>query len=183
MEMTSTPKRIMIIGQPGSGKSTLAARLGDVTDLPVYHIDKEVHWLPNWVERDRADKARLCAEIHAKDEWIFEGGHSSTWQERLARADMLIWLDVPLWLRYWRVIKRRVQYNKQSRPDLPENCPERLNWEFTRWIWDTRKRFWNMSNNLFLNVPANKRKYKLATPNQVSAFVAQIKEEFASHKS
>ena len=83
----------MIIGQPGSGKSTLGTRLGNITGLPVFHIDKEVHWLPNWVERDRADKSRMCAKIHAMDEWIFEGGHSSTWDERLALADLVVWLQ------------------------------------------------------------------------------------------
>jgi adenylate kinase family enzyme len=33
-------ERIMIVGQPGSGKSTLAQVLGEVTGLPVIHIDK-----------------------------------------------------------------------------------------------------------------------------------------------
>ncbi len=33
-------RRGMIIGQPGSGKSTLARTLGQITDLPVIHIDQ-----------------------------------------------------------------------------------------------------------------------------------------------
>lgn len=179
----STPQRIMIIGQPGSGKSTLAALLGDVTDLPVYHIDKEVHWLPNWVERDRADKARLCAEIHAKDQWIFEGGHSPTWGERLARADMLIWLDVPLWLRYWRVIRRTIMHYGQSRRDLPEGCPEQFSWEFMHFIWRTRNTSRRGMNWAFEQVPAAKRKYQLTSNHQVDIFLEQMIEEFAQNKN
>lgn len=190
MDMVPTPKpimmpafkRIMIIGQPGSGKSTLAARLGGVTGLPVYHIDKEVHWLPNWVERDRTEKSRLCAEIHALDEWIFEGGHSSTWNERLARADTLIWLDAPLWLRYWRVVKRRIEYDEKSRPDLPEDCPEQLNWEFTHFIWCTRNTSRNSMVRIYKQVPADKRKYQLTKPDQVEHFLTQMREEFANQK-
>lgn len=64
-------RRIMIIGQPGSGKSTLANMLGKKTGLPVYHIDREVHWLPGWVERPVEERAARCAKIHAKEQWIF----------------------------------------------------------------------------------------------------------------
>lgn len=179
--MPPTLKRIMIIGQPGSGKSTLAASLGKATGLPVYHIDKHVHWLPNWVERDRAEKAHLCAEIHAKDEWIFEGGHSPTWDERLAHADMLIWLDVPLWLRYWRVIKRTIKHHGQSRPDLPETCPEQFSWEFMHFIWRTRNTSRRRMNWTFGQVPADKRKYQLTSLDQVGIFLSQMKEEFAQN--
>jgi adenylate kinase family enzyme len=31
--------RVAIIGSAGSGKSTLARRLGEITGLPVVHID------------------------------------------------------------------------------------------------------------------------------------------------
>lgn len=73
----------MIIGQPGSGKSTLARTLGDITGLPVVHIDT-IHWMPGWQERPRTEKTRLCEEVHARDQWIFEGGHSITWPSRVA---------------------------------------------------------------------------------------------------
>lgn len=180
--MAFPPKRIMIIGQPGSGKSTLAAKLGTVTGLPVYHIDKEVHWLPNWVERDRAGKSKACAEIHARDEWIFEGGHSTTWEERLARADVLIWLDIPLWLRYWRVIKRTIKYRGQSRPDLPENCPERFNWEFTYFIWRTRNTSRNSMVRILDKVSDGKRAYRLTNIQETEMVLAQMQEEFALRK-
>ena len=86
-------QRVMIIGQPGAGKSTLARKIGLITHLPVYHID-HMHYRSGWVERSGAEKDALCAEVQAKDRWVFEGGRSSTWQKRLARADTLIWLDV-----------------------------------------------------------------------------------------
>ncbi|WP_197742768.1 DNA topology modulation protein FlaR [Lentilitoribacter sp. Alg239-R112] len=181
--MANVPKRIMIIGQPGSGKSTLAAKLGAVTSLPVYHIDREVHWLPNWVERDRADKTRLCCEISAKDEWIFEGGHSSTWEERLARADMLIWLDAPLWLRYWRVIKRTIKHHGKPRPDLPNGCPERFEWEFMHFIWRTRHKARARIQQTYEHAPDNKRTYKLTNLRETDLFIEQIRHEFAGQDS
>jgi adenylate kinase family enzyme len=100
-------KRVMIVGGPGSGKSTLARLLGERTGLPVVHID-HIHWQAGWIERDKEDKDRLTREVHARDAWIFEGGHSRTYDDRMARADTLIWLDMPVWLRLWRVLRRTV---------------------------------------------------------------------------
>jgi adenylate kinase family enzyme len=117
--------RIMIIGQPGSGKSTLARDLGERLGLPVIHID-HIHWQPGWSERTRAEKTRLCREAESRPEWVFEGGHSATWETRLARADMLVWLDRPTGLRLRRVITRSLRDLGRTRPDMAPGCPERL---------------------------------------------------------
>jgi len=131
--------RIMIVGQPGSGKSTLARRLGERTGLPVIHIDK-IHWKPGWVERSREEKTQLCREAEQRERWIFEGGHSATWPSRVARADMLVWLDRSFPLRLRRVVRRTMTGLGKSRPNLAEDCPERLRLlpEFIRYMWDTR---------------------------------------------
>ena len=78
----------MIVGQPGSGKSTLAKEFGSLLALPVVHID-HIHWQAGWIERSGPEKDRLCSEVHAQNSWIFEGDRSSTWLERLKRADTL----------------------------------------------------------------------------------------------
>jgi len=167
-------KRIMIVGQPGSGKSTLARTLGSILSLPVIHIDL-IHWKSGWVERSGPEKDILCAEVHAQDEWIFEGGRSSTWSERLNRADVLIWLDMPLTLRAWRVFCRTLKHRGTNRPDLPEGCPENFNWEFTKWIWDTRHTGQEKMQRLYDGTPAEKQKYKLTSRDEVSALIHQLR--------
>ena len=73
--------------------------------------------------------------------WIFEGGFSTTYEHRATRADTLIWIDLPVGLRLWRVTKRLWRYYGQSRPDMAQGCPEKLHSEsllFYTWIWQTR---------------------------------------------
>lgn len=70
----------------------MAHELGMHMGLPVVYIDT-VQWQSGWVERSRDEKTRLCREVEARDRWIFDGGHSATWENQLARADLLIWMD------------------------------------------------------------------------------------------
>lgn len=133
--------RVMIIGQPGSGKSTLARLLGARTGLPVVHID-QVHWMSGWQERPRDQKISLIRAEEEKDRWIIEGGLKATWPTRLDRSDMLIWLDVGLTLRFWRVVMRLVRYRAKTRPDLPDGCPEQfgaVTLEFWLYIFRTHR--------------------------------------------
>ena len=116
----------MIIGGAGSGKSTLARQIGTALNLPVFHMDREVFWLPGWVERSKDDQLQQVERIVALDAWVFEGNNSSTFHLRCARADMLIWLDVPLWKRLFRVVRRTTQQRGKSRPDMADGCTEEL---------------------------------------------------------
>lgn len=64
-----------------------------------------------------------------------DGNYSGTLDVRLSVADTVIFLDFPRLLCLSRVIKRRLMYAGQSRPDMASDCPERLNWEFLKYIW------------------------------------------------
>lgn len=168
-------QRVMIVGQPGSGKSTLARKLGEHTGLPVVHIDT-IHWLPGWVERTRDEKTRLCREVEARDRWIFEGGHSATWDNRLSRADLLIWIDRSATLRFWRVLLRTLLKHGRSRPDLPENCPERLANlpEFFRFMWRTKKSARAKMEQLVATAPSACRVVCLRSNRDTRIFLANI---------
>ncbi len=163
----------MIVGQPGSGKSTLARRIGARLDLPVIHMD-HIHWKPGWIERTAAEKAVLARAAEAGEAWVFEGGFSTTWPSRLARAEMLVVLDLPFALRCWRVVWRTLRHWGKTRPDLPDNCPERFNREFWHFIWRTRNT--NRVRILSLARMAAKGKpvHVLRRPREVRAFLASL---------
>ncbi len=169
-------KRVMIIGQPGSGKSTLARALGARTGLPVVHVDL-IHWMPGWIERTRDEKTRLCLIEHAKPEWIFEGGHSATWPDRLSRCDTLIWLDVPVGVRLWRVLKRSARHYGAPRPDLPEGCPERIDPEFLRFIWRTRHTARAKCAEVYERAADGKARYRFRRLSEVAGFLETIAQD------
>jgi len=169
-------KRVMITGGPGSGKSTLARKLGEQTGLPVFHMDM-IHWMPGWQERSKDEKDTMTRQVHMQERWIFEGGHSRTYAERIARADTFVWLDVPVGLRMARVLRRSVRYYGQNRPDLPEGCPERFNWQtllFLKFIWDTRHTARAKLQAVHDAPPAHLTVHRLTTVQEVNIFLKSV---------
>ncbi|MEM8630401.1 MAG: hypothetical protein AAGF74_04130 [Pseudomonadota bacterium] len=167
-------QRMMIIGSAGSGKSTLARILGNRFGLPVYHMDREVHWLPGWQDRPEEEKPEIVAEIVGRDAWVFEGGHSKSYGLRAARADLLVWLDMPVGLRLFRVIGRAVRDRGKTRPDMQEGCPEQLDMlpEFIRFILRTRKASRAKQRSAF--AAAACPKHHLRTRRAVRDFVESV---------
>ena len=135
MNDVSAAKRIVIVGSPGSGKSTLAMQFGELLGLPVCHLDV-LWWRPGWVEAGHeAFDAQLRAVL-STDAWIIDGNYSRTLGMRLERAETAIMLDFPRTICLYRALKRRVMYAGRARPDMAPGCPEKVDWEFIRWLWD-----------------------------------------------
>lgn len=175
-------QRVMINGGPGSGKSTLARALGAATGLPVYHMD-QIHHMPRWEPRPLAEKIPMANAIEAKEQWIFEGGFSATYNNRAARADTLIWLDLPFGLRMRRVIGRLIKDYGKPRPDSAPDCPEEFSLEtiaFWKWIWDTRKTHRIKLINLIDAHPHLTVRH-LTSTKAVRDFYQQIGENPADH--
>ena len=127
-------RRIAIIGAGGAGKSTLARCLGELLGLEVIHLDA-LYWKPGWTETPRSEWEALQRALVARDTWIIDGNYGGTMEIRLRAADTVVFLDAPRWRCVYQVLKRRFQYRGRTRPDLAAGCPERITWEFLRWIW------------------------------------------------
>ena len=130
-------QRIVILGNAGSGKSTLARALGQQLSLPVVHLDK-LFWEPGWVEPDAGQFRERVREAIATDAWVCEGNYARrTFDLRLPRADLIIWLDTPRIICFNRVIRRSVM--NRPRADIPAGCSEKLDREFLtflKFVWN-----------------------------------------------
>lgn len=121
--------RVLIIGPCGSGKSTLARELAPRLGLPLVHMD-QLGWQAGWIETGKAELNARLAEVVAGERWLIEGNYGSTLGPRLDRADTVIYLDFPIALCLWRLIRRVTTLRGRSRPDMPEGCPERFDLAF-----------------------------------------------------
>ena len=173
-------KRVMVFGGSGSGKSTLARKIGQITGLPVVHIDP-MYYRPGWEPRPKPETRALVLEATAQAAWVFDGNHHSTFPQRLERVDHVIWLDLPTWLRLWRVVARTWRYRGQPRPDMAPGCPERFDFEFIfKWVGGYRWRSRPADASMMANLPPHCKGVHLKNRAQVNDFIQQLTENSAA---
>jgi adenylate kinase family enzyme len=134
-------KRVLILGPSGSGKSTLGERLGRILDIPIIHLD-QYYWKPNWVPTPKDDWQIKVNSLINSDSWVMDGNYTSTLRLRASAADTIIFIDIPRRLSYLRILIRFLRFRGRTRPDVTEDCPEKIDFDFIRYIWDyprTRK--------------------------------------------
>ena len=101
-------RRVVVIGTTGSGKSTLAERLAAQTGLRVIELDA-LFWGRDW-QPVPLELFRHRVERETKDDgWIVVGNYGQVRDLVWPSADTLIWLDLPLPLVMWRLMRRTVQ--------------------------------------------------------------------------
>lgn len=172
-------KRIMVLGGSGSGKSTFARALGLRLGIPAVHMDR-LFWEPGWVEAENAVfMDRVQAEV-AKDAWVMDGNYSRTWPDRLSRADTVIFLDMPTWLRFSRAVWRTVKGYGTTRFDLADNCPERFDFGFLfgwvlRYRWMGRHKAMMMMSDE--GPAAHCQRHHLRSTKAVAKFLSKASPE------
>lgn len=127
-------QRVLIIGISGAGKTTLATQMSQKLGLPLFHLDK-LFWLPNWQMPEMQDWQSKVQQLAQQDSWIVDGNYANTNPILMPRADTIIYFDFSRMVSLYRVLKRYFSHRVHSRPDLPEGCRERVDWEFIKYIW------------------------------------------------
>ena len=134
-------KRVLIIGCPGSGKSTLSRRLAEDTGLPLIHLDLHYHQSDRWPTDPAAKRGpwrEFVQSMIDQPEWIVDGNYKGTFDIRFPAADTIIFLDFPRWLTLFRMLKRRLQFARRQRPDMPPEWREKISPDFLHFIWTYR---------------------------------------------
>ena len=104
-ELEPPPARIAIAGAPGAGKTTLARALSTALDIDAIELDALAHG-PNWTIRP--EFAADVAAFTATDRWITEWQFDEARPVIAARADTLVWLDLPARVIMSRLVRRIV---------------------------------------------------------------------------
>lgn len=130
---------MLVVGCSGGGKSTIAQALSARLNLPYISMDRAFFWLPGWILRERAEIRTMIAEAVGRDRWIMDGTSHGTLDLRLPRANAVIWIRLPRMLCMMRVVLRRIRYAGRSRPEMAKGCPEKIDLELLRYIWNFEK--------------------------------------------
>lgn len=105
------PARVAIAGAPGAGKTTLARALAPLLLAEAIELDGLAHG-PNWTMRPE-----FVGDVDAftrRERWITEWQYDEARPVIAARADTLIWLDLPTPVIMSRLV-RRIVADRRSR--------------------------------------------------------------------
>jgi len=141
--LPARPRRVLVAGTSGAGKTTLARGLAALLDLPRTELDALRHG-PGWVPRPS-----FGAEVEALaagDAWVTEWQYTAVRPLLAARADLLVWLDLPRAVVLSRLVRRtvgrrlrgEVLWNGNREPPLRTvpTDPEHV----VRWAWSSHAR-------------------------------------------
>jgi adenylate kinase family enzyme len=163
-------KKILVIGSGGAGKSTLARSIGERTGLEVIHLDLH-YWKAGWIPTpDDAWRDRV-RELVARDAWVMDGNYSGTLSLRIAAADTIVFLDFSRVVCMLGVFERRI---RKRRSGVAPGCPEKLDWEFLRWVWTYPKKRRPKVLALLASVADEKRVIVLGSRRDARRFVASL---------
>lgn len=101
---------VSVVGSSGSGKSTLARELGAQLGVAVLELDNVFHQ-PGWTPLPADDfREAVSAWIDRHPEgWVVEGNYSAVRALVWARADTVVWFDLPRWKVMRRVVPRTLR--------------------------------------------------------------------------
>ena len=167
-------RRVLVLGCPGAGKSTLARSLGEALSLPVVHLDK-LWWKSGWINRTEGEFDALLDAVLLGEEWVIDGNYLRTLPRRLARCAAVVLLDYPRRLCLFRALRRILTWRGRTRPDMAADCPERLDGEFVRWIWEFHRT--QRPQVLELLDGWTGEKHVFRSPKDCARFLAKLERE------
>ncbi len=102
-----------------------------------------------------------------------DGNYGGTLDIRFAACDAVVFLDIPRFVCLWRVLRRQLEHAGQARVEVP-GCPERLSWEFLKWIWTYPARRRGSILRRLDDLKAHKRVYVLRSSKEMDRLLNQF---------
>ncbi len=147
-----------------------------ILDLPVVHLDT-YYWNADWVPKPNEEWNKIVEQFINEEHWIMDGNYSRTMDIRINKADLIIFLDMPRLLCIYRIIKRRIIYHKKSRPDMNQECPEKLDWDFVKWVWNYRKKGRVNTIKKLEQINGRKEVVILRTRKEMDEFIGKVRRK------
>ena len=173
--------RIAVVGNSGSGKSTLARRVAGAIDAPHVELDAIYHQ-PGWQplpEEEFRDRVRAAA---AGERWVIDGNYSVVRDLVWARADTVLWLDLPRATVMRQLVSRTLRRgllrmelwngNRETLRNFIRRDPQE---SIIMWAW-TRHHLYRERYEALAAAPewAHLRFVRLTSPRDAATLVARL---------
>jgi adenylate kinase family enzyme len=142
-------RRVSVVGNSGSGKSTVARELAASLGVPHLELDSAFHQ-PGWEPLPREEFRRLVTTRTSQDGWVIDGNYSAVQPIVWARADTVVWLDLPrrtvmrqvTWRTVRRAVTRQELWNGNREPlaNFLSWVPEK---SIISWAWHNHAKYRN----------------------------------------
>jgi adenylate kinase family enzyme len=165
-------KKVAVFGNAGGGKSTLSKQLSDITELPLYVLDR-LQYQPGGIEVPHEEYLRSHQFVLEQEQWIIDGfGSIDTLWERLNAADTLVFVDLPLYIHSWWVTKRFLTSAIKPPEGYPENSPiVKSALRSYRVLWLCHQRLTPKYRKFIDQERSAKQVYHLRSPKQIKQFL------------
>jgi adenylate kinase family enzyme len=140
-------QRVSVVGNSGSGKSTVARELAGILGVPHLELDGVFHQ-PGWAPLPEDEFRRAVGAAAAQDCWVMDGNYSVVRPLVWARADTVVWLDLPrrtvMRQVVWRTLRRAVTRqelwngNRESLRNFLSWAPEE---SIISWAWHNHAKY------------------------------------------
>jgi adenylate kinase family enzyme len=101
-------RRVAVVGNSGSGKTTLGRALAGRLAVPFVELDSIYHQ-PSWEPLPVPEFRRRVSGIIADEGWVVDGNYSAVRDLVWARADTVVWFDLPRTVVMRQVLARTVR--------------------------------------------------------------------------
>ena len=168
-------KKVAVFGNTGGGKSTLSRKLSEMTNLPLYVLDK-IQYKPGGVAVPYEEFKQNHAEIINKYEWVIDGfGSLETVWLTLGKADTLVYIDLPLPVHFWRVTKRFITGFFVPPKGWSENSPLwKSSLQSYNNLWLCHQRLTPRYRDYVLEAEKTKKVYHLKSTKDIKEFFESI---------
>ncbi len=102
-------RRVSVVGTSGAGKSTFAGALAALLGVPWLELDSVYHQA-DWTPLDLGEFRTRVAAVASGPGWVIDGNYSGVRDLVWARADTVVWLDLPR-----RTVMRRIVFRTLRR--------------------------------------------------------------------
>ena len=171
-------QRVSVVGNSGSGKSTLGVALAARLGVPYVELDSIFHQ-PGWTELPREEFRARVETLAAGDTWVIDGNYAAVRDLVWARADTVVWIDLPRPLVMRRIIFRTLRRAVLRRELWNGNREPLSNWltldperSIIMWSWTQHAKYRARYGEALIDpVWAHLRFVRLRSPAQIRAFL------------